>query len=112
MCLTDGGACDNMPVEEARQLGATKILSVDVCSYYKKQGKMKTPFDILIASSNLMISNLVKEKKDKGDFCLVINQPNVEIDKLNSKNSLKAVKNGIRAAKKNMEQIKQSLGIK
>ena len=111
MCLTDGGACDNLPVEDARNLGATKILCVDVCSYYKKQESMKSPFDILIASSNLMVSNLIKEKKDKGDFCLVINQPNVKIDKFDSKNSFNAIKNGTREAKKHMEEIKKALKI-
>lgn len=111
MCLTDGGACDNMPVEEARAMGATKVLSVDVCTYYKKQGKMRTPFDILIASSNLMVSNLIKAKQDKGDYCLVIRQPNVKIDQFNSDNSFKAFNNGVRAAKTNMEEIKQKLGI-
>ena len=111
MCLSDGGACDNMPVEDARRLGATKILSVDVSSFYKKQESMKTPFDILIAASNLMVSNFVKEKKDKGDYCLVINQPNVKIDKLDNKNSFNAIRNGRREAKKHMDEIKKALNI-
>lgn len=111
MCLTDGGACDNLPIEDARKLGATKILSVDVCSYYKKQETMKTPFDILISSSNLMISNLVKDRKDKGDFYLRISQPNVKIDKFNSKNSFNAVKNGVRETKRNIENIKKALKV-
>ena len=112
ICLTDGGTCDNLPVDDARNMGATKVLSVDVCSFYKKQEKMKSPFDILIASSNLMISNLVNCKKDKGDYCLQIKQKNVKIDKFDSENSFNAIKNGSREAKKYMEEIKKALNIK
>ena len=111
MCLIDGGGSDNMPIEEARKLGAEKVLAVDVCSYYKKQESMKTAVDILISSCNLMVSNLVKAKTDKGDYCLVINQPNVKMDKLDSKNSNNAIKNGVKEAKRHMAQIKEKLEI-
>ena len=110
-CLIDGGGVDNLPVDEARKLGATKVISVDVCSQYSPENKLKTPLDILISSANLMIGNLTKLKKDKGDVCISVSHENVRIEKFDYKNSAKAVKNGELAAKQALPEIKKLLGI-
>lgn len=112
MCLVDGGVCDNLPVGEVRKLGAEFVIGVDVCTFYRKNPKQKSVIDILINSSNMLVSQMVAAQKDKGDVYIKIDQPNVIADQLNYKNSLNAIKNGEEAAKKIMPKIKRLLGIK
>ena len=111
-CLVDGGACGNLPVEEARMLGAEKVIGIDVCSNYKKNFNLKSAVDVVVSSSNLLIKTLVEAQKDKGDVYINIDQPNVEQDKLYYENSKKAIKNGEKAAVKALPEIKKMLGIK
>lgn len=110
--LVDGGACDNLPVDEARDMGAEKVIAIDVCTYYKKHIDLKSTIDVLVSASNLLVKNLVENQRDKGDIYIKINQPNVKQDQLYFENSQNAIKNGQRAAKANMEKIKNMLGIK
>lgn len=110
--LVDGGACDNLPVGEARDMGAEKVVAIDVCTYYKKQLHLKSTIDIIVNASNLLIKNLVKKQIDKGDIYIKIDQPNVKQDQLYFENSQNAIRNGEKATRVNMADIKKMLGIK
>lgn len=105
--LVDGGLSDNMPVEEVRKMGADVVIGVDVCTYYKKQNNLKTMIDIVISASNIMVSNLVKAKKDKGDICIKIEQPNVSFNGFSYKDALKSIEFGRKYALEMLPEIKR-----
>lgn len=111
-CLVDGGASDNLPVSDARRLGAELVIAVDVCSFYKKQNNLKTAYDIVISASNLLVSALVQQTKDKGDIYIKIDQPKVSFDKFTSSDVKYSILAGRRYAKAFLPQIKKALGIK
>lgn len=111
MLLVDGGVCDNLPVEEVRLLGAEKVIAVDVCTFYTHEPKFKSVIDVIINSSNMLVSHMVQAQKDKGDVYIKINQPNVKADQLNYQNSLNAIKNGEEAANKALSEIKKMLNL-
>ena len=110
--LVDGGAVDNLPVDDIREMGAEKVLAIDVCTYYKKNTRIKSAIDILASSCNLLVKNLVERQNDKGDVYIKIDQPNVKQSQLYFENSHNAIKNGEKVAKANMSEIKNMLGIK
>ncbi len=111
MVLIDGGAIDNMPVEDARNMGAEFVIGVDVCTYYEPHSKLRTLFDVLISSSNVMVANLVNEKQDKGDFYIKIDQPGVTQDKFSQTEIKKSIGYGRKMAEVMLPEIKQKLGI-
>lgn len=111
MCLVDGGISDNLPVEDARRLGATKIISVDVCTYYKKQNHLKSAVDVVISATNLLTSNYVKQISDKGDVYIKIDQPNVSFDKFSASDITKSIAYGEKYAKKMLPEIKKMLNM-
>ena len=105
MVLVDGGSSDNLPVEDARERGADIVISVDVCSYYKKENDLKTAIDIVVSACNLLVSNLVKAQDDKGDVYIKIDQPNVSFAKFSAEDAIKSIKNGEEATKKVLPEI-------
>ena len=111
MCLVDGGISDNLPVEDARRLGATKVIAVDVCTYYKKQNNLKSAVDVIISATNLLTSNYVKQATDKGDVYIKINQPNVSFDKFSAKDIEKSIAYGKKYAKEMLPEIKKMLNL-
>ena len=112
MHLVDGGVCDNLPVGEVRNLSAEKVIAVDVCTFYSHEPKLKSVIDVLINSSNMLVSQMVQAQKDKGDVYIKIDQPNVNAEQLNYQNSLNAIKNGEEAALKALPKIRRMLKIK
>ncbi len=107
--LVDGGLSDNMPVEDARNLGADIVISVDVCTFYKKQNNLRTMADVVISAANLMVSNLVKSKIDKGDVYIKIDQPNVSFNAFTYKDALKSIELGRNYALQMLPEIKRQL---
>lgn len=112
MLLIDGGAVDNMPVEDARELGAEFVIAVDVCTYYEPHKNLKTLFDVLISSSNIMVANLVNAKKDKGDVYIKIDQPGVTQDRFTQVEIKKSIEYGRMLAEEMLPTIKKKLKIK
>ncbi len=110
--LVDGGACDNLPVDEARQMGADVIIAVDVFSDYKKPTQIKNTLDVILNSVNLLVASSVENKQDKGDIYIKIYQPDVRAEKFEPKDSKKSIEYGIKYAKEFMPEIKKALGIK
>lgn len=111
MCLVDGGMCDNLPVEEARRMGADKVISVDVGSYYTKQNKLKSAIDVLISSICLLTANFTLNKEDKGDVYIKIEQPNVGIYTFSSEEAVRSIKYGEKYAEEALPKIKEMLKI-
>ena len=109
--LVDGGSADTMPVEDARKMGAEIIISSDVCTYYKPHNKLRTLVDVLISSSNAMIANQVREKKDKGDVYLKIDQSNVTQFGFTPNEIKYSILNGRKVAEEMLPKIKELLGI-
>ena len=109
MLLIDGGACDNLPVEDARKMGADIIIAIDVCSEYLKPKKIKNPINVIVSSANVLISNFVKKQNDKGEVYIRIKQPGVTMDKFSSDEAQKSVKYGERYAKRYLPKIKEIL---
>ncbi|NCB48566.1 MAG: hypothetical protein EOM55_02960 [Clostridia bacterium] len=107
--LVDGGLCNNLPVKEARELGAEKVVSVDVTSYYKKENNLKSAIDILVSGINLTVSRSMKNIKDKGDVHIYIEQPNTAFTKLTQRNALTSIKYGRKCAKIFLPEILKML---
>lgn len=104
-CLVDGGASDNLPVEEARKRGADKVIAVDVCTYYKKENNLRNAFDILVSAMNLTVSNFINSQQDKGDIYIKIDQPKVSFLKFSYEDAKKSIKYGEEAAKKMLPEL-------
>ncbi len=109
MCLVDGGICDNLPVDEARRLGADIVIAVDVSTHYKKENNLKSAFDILISASNLTMSNWMKTLKDKGDVYIKIDQPKVSFLKFSYEDAMQSIKYGEKMARKMLPEILKAL---
>lgn len=109
MCLVDGGTHDNLPVGEARNLGADIVIGVDVCSSYKRPTAIKNTIDILLAAVNTLISSFVQSQSDKGDIYIQIEQPGVTVSNFSAEEAIKSVKYGEKYAKKFLPTIKQKL---
>lgn len=109
MCLVDGGNSDNLPVIDARNLGADLVISSDVCTFYKKQGRLRTISEILISSANIFVSNLVKNQSDLGDVYIKIDQPDVSFIRFSYKDALKSIEHGRKYAIEMLPKIKELL---
>jgi len=112
MCLIDGGAHDNLPVKDARKLGADVVISIDVCSAYQKPTHVKNAVEVAFSAVNMMVANLVNEKEDKGDIYIKINQPGMTPDKFSEEYARKSVAYGEKYTKRFIPKIKEVLGLK
>jgi hypothetical protein len=93
-------------VKLARELGADKVVSVDVTSYYKKENQLKTPLDVLISGMNLSVARTMFDIKDKGDVYLHIEQPRTAFTKLTRENAMISINYGKKVAKAMLPEIK------
>ena len=112
MVLIDGGSADNMPVEDAREMGADVVIASDVCTYYTPQNNLRNVIDVMMSASNAMIANQVKYKKDKGDIYLKIDQPTVTQFKFTPEEIKTSINNGRLVAEAMLPKIKEILGLK
>jgi len=109
MVLVDGGLSNNLPVKVARKLGAEKVISVDVASFYKKENNLKSAIDILVSGVNLTVSKTMKNIKDKGDVHIYIEQPKTAFTKLTQKNAKISIRCGKKTAKEMLPEILKML---
>ncbi len=72
--LVDGAVLDRLPVNLCRELGANKVISVDVSTMAARES-IDSIFDVIVQSMNIMQAELVKFKHTKSDLLI---QPNVE----------------------------------
>jgi len=66
--LVDGGVFNNLPVNEAKKMGAEKIISVKFDIKYKR--KYNTLYNIVMQSLDLMTENLIQEGIRESDVLI------------------------------------------
>jgi len=52
--LVDGGMVDNIPIDEARKMGATRIIAIDIGTPLAARDELKSVFDVLNQTTTLM----------------------------------------------------------
>ncbi len=111
--LVDGGLIDNMPVEEARRLGADIVIGIDVNCFYHKRGNLNRVVSVSANSIARMLVTLAETKQDKGDIYIKVPQPAKVTPSSFTKECAKlSITSGRRAAEQALPQIKKLLGIK
>ena len=108
-CLVDGGVHDNIPVDEARKMGADIVIAVDVCSYYKKNPKLNNFLNIVFNATCLAFSYYSKNIKDKGDIYIPIEQPETLFDNFSYDNVKKSIEYGENMANKMLPEILEKI---
>lgn len=101
----DGGALDNVPVNEVRKQGADKVLAVKFDA--DKIDKNSTIMDIVMKTIDIMGNKIAEENLSQSDYILNVYTDKVgllDIDKLD-----KCFEYGYEAVIKNLEEIKQIL---
>ncbi|WP_062048531.1 patatin-like phospholipase family protein [Bacillus sp. JCM 19034] len=104
--LVDGGVIDRVPVLALKEKGADITIAVDV-SYLKQTAKMKSIYDIMVQSMDIMTRELVRAQEMESTFMIrpIARQVNplafTEIDNL--------IKSGEEAAREQIEEIKKTI---
>lgn len=111
--LVDGGLIRNFPVQENIEMGADFVIGVYVGSEKEPKEELKSSFDILAQSMQMM--GIVDSERQK-EFCDILIVPEVnEYPTLDFKNYELFVELGYQAAKKHKEEflaLKERLGNK
>ena len=111
--LVDGGIVDNMPVEDARRLGADIVIGVDVNCFYHKKGNLNRVVSVTSNSIARMLVTISEQKQDKGDVYIKVPQPTkVTPTSFTKECAMHSIASGRRAAEQAMPEIKKLLGIK
>ena len=101
----DGGALDNVPVEEVKRQGADKVIAVKFDS--DEINEDSNVMDIVMKTIDIMGSKIAESNLEKSDYIL-----NVKTDKtglLEMENLDKCFEYGYNAVIENLEEIKQIL---
>jgi len=110
----DGGLVNNLAEDVAREiLPDAIVVSVDVIGEYSKQVehiKFKT-LENLLNAITIMTQNVVKNKPILSDVRMVLSLPSVSVMNFSSELAKKTIHKGEMIAKKNMEKIKELLGV-
>ena len=101
----DGGALDNVPVEEVRKQGADKVLAVKFEE--DKIDENSNMMDIVMKTIDIMGSNIAQKNLEKSDYVLKINTGKIGL--LDGKNIEKCFYYGYEAVNNNIAQIKHIL---
>jgi len=106
--LVDGGLVDNVPVKVAKDMGANRVIAVDV-GYCIKKGHINNLLGVLMQSIQIMGEELnVHQAKDAD----IIIKPNLkDIDQLSFDRAKEAIELGETAALAVMANLKQLLRI-
>lgn len=104
MILVDGGAVDNIPVDAARELGATKVIGVNVNERgSQKREEYKNSLEILFRMYDLMSAAFYKTLLLKSDLPIEVE---VDADLLDFGKARESIKKGEEAVKSNISLIK------
>ena len=101
----DGGALDNVPVEEVRKQGADKVLAVKFDG--DQLEKDSNIMDIVMKTIDIMGNKIIEDELEKSDYVLNVHTDKVgllETDKIE-----KCFKCGYEAVQNNIEEIKKCL---
>ena len=101
----DGGALDNVPVEEVRKQGADKVLAVKFDGVQLE--KDSNIMDIVMKTIDIMGNKIIEDELEKSDYVLNVHTDKVgllEKDKIE-----KCFRCGYEAVQNNIEEIKKCL---
>lgn len=99
----DGGALDNVPVEEVRKQGADIVIAVKFDE--DKINDDSSVMDIIMKTIDIMGSKIAEQNIEKSDFVLNINTGKMGL--LDTKNIEKCFDSGYEAVKNNIEEIQK-----
>ena len=99
----DGGALDNVPVEEVRKQGADIVIAVKFDE--DKINDDSNVMDIIMKTIDIMGSKIAERNIEKSDFVLSINTGRIGL--LDTKNIEKCFNSGYEAVENNIEKIKR-----
>jgi NTE family protein len=106
--LVDGGIVDNVPIEEARKLGGTRLIVVNVGQPLAAEDQLKSPFSI----ANQMLTAMMKRLTDEqlhtlgGNDVLLVPQLG-DLDSAAFDRAPQAVVFGEQAAEKELAQLRR-----
>lgn len=103
----DGGALDNVPVEEVRKQGADRVIAVKFEE--DKVDETSNMMDIVMKTIDIMGSKIAERNLEKSDY--VVNIKTEKIGLLDTKNINKCFECGYEAVNKNIDKIKDALNI-
>jgi len=106
--LVDGGIRNSIPVKMAKQLGATKIIAVDI-GFCVKKGKIENLFQLFIQSIQILGEELDTYQSMQAD--VVIKPKLHNIDQLAFDKSTQAIRDGEEAAKAAIPEIRKKLNL-
>ncbi len=110
----DGGILNNLAENVARDImPEAVVVSVDVLGEYPKiyeSSKFKT-LSTFINANTLMLTNAMKNRPQFADVRITITQPAINLLDFDGKKSGSSISNGVRAANKRIDEIKQLLGV-
>ena len=107
--LVDGGLLNNMPADICRNMGAEKVIGVDL-NHTRQGARSGKLTDILIATWNITTKSTMYKGQQNSD---IIIEPELKDFKRTSLDNIdEMVMEGYRAAKEKMPEIKKLLGIK
>ena len=101
MLLMDGGLIDNAPVDVARDMGADKVLVIDVnpLQTLVKKNKFKNALDLGLRALNIAMDTLYLERLAQADFLIQIP---IKCDTLDFSHIEEVIKIGYRIAKEDI----------
>jgi len=103
----DGGVIERVPILAAKQMGADRVLAVDVSYRGQEQKPPQNLVETMRVSLEIASLHICRQNEDKADVLLV---PDVmEIDPFSSKQVDLAVQRGRQAAEERIEEIKEKL---
>lgn len=102
----DGGALDNIPVDEVRKQGADKIIAVRFDE--ENFGVDSNVMDIIMRTIDIMGNKIIEKEIENSDYVLNIHTEKVGL--LETNKIYHCFEYGYEAAQSNMEQIKKCLG--
>lgn len=109
MLLVDGAVTDRLPIEVARQLGADRIIAVDVTFAEEKQPELNNAIQVILASIEILerqiFTGLVKEQAD------ILIQPRVtNIGSSSFDRADECIRYGREAALEKLPEIRAAVG--
>ena len=101
MLLIDGGLVDNAPIDVARDMGADKVLVIDVnpLQTLVKKEKFKNAIDLGLRALNIAMDTLYLERLAQADFLIQIP---IKYDTLDFSNMEEVMKIGYQVAKESI----------
>lgn len=110
LCV-DGGILLNLPVDQARDLGADFVLAVDIDDNYPilEKKHFEKIGSVAQRAINLQLSSLDAFQLSKADFVLHPDVSGISLLDARSKDTLRAIKAGEEIARKMMPELKRKL---